>query len=238
DLIIKASGVGVFDALLERLVLELRTPTTLVGFWDVDAPATLDRLQSGPADPFVRLTPRYDVVFTYGGGPLVRQRYLQYGARTCVGIYNALDPETHHRVPEDPRFVGALGFLGNRLPDREARVDEFLVRAAAALPDQRFLLGGSGWHDKPLPDNVSCLGHVFTRDHNAFNSTPLATLNINRSSMVSYGYSPATRVFEAAGAGACIISDSWEGIEHFLEPGVEILLADSGDEVVDQLRHL
>src|SRR5690606_15007841 len=67
---------------------------------------------------------------------------------------------------------------------------------------------------------------------------PLATLNINRSSMVSYGYSPATRVFEAAGAGACIISDSWEGIEHFLEPGVEILLADSGDEVVDQLRHL
>src|SRR5690606_25332314 len=38
--------------------------------------------------------------------------------------------------------------------------------------------------------------------------------------------------------GACIISDSWEGIEHFLEPGVEILLADSGDEVVDQLRHL
>ncbi|MFO7562042.1 MAG: glycosyltransferase [Enhygromyxa sp.] len=238
DLIVKASGVGVFDALLERLVLELRSATTLVGFWDVDAPATLDRLQNGSGDPFLPLIPRYDLIFTYGGGPLVRQRYLELGARTCVGIYNALDPETHHRVPEDPRFAGALGFLGNRLPDREARVDEFFLRAAAALPDKRFLLGGSGWQDKPLPANVSHLGHVFTRDHNAFNSTPLATLNINRSSMVNYGYSPATRVFEAAGAGACIISDAWEGIEHFLEPGVEILLADSGDEVVDQLRQL
>ena len=238
DLIVKASGVGVFDALLERLVLELRGPTTLVGFWDVDAPATLDRVQIGPEDPFARLIPRYDVIFTYGGGPLVRQRYLQLGARTCVGIYNALDPETHHHVPEDPRFAGTLGFLGNRLPDREARVEEFFLRVAEALPDQRFLLGGSGWQDKPMPANVSYLGHVFTRDHNAFNSTPLATLNINRSSMASYGYSPATRVFEAAGAGACILSDAWEGIEHFLEPGVEILLANSGEEVVDQLRHL
>jgi spore maturation protein CgeB len=238
DLVVKASGVGVFDALLERLVLELRSPTTLVGFWDVDAPATLERLQTGPEDPFLRLIPRYDIVFTYGGGPLVRQRYLQFGARSCVGIYNALDPETHYHVPEDPRFAGALGFLGNRLPDREARVDEFFIRAAQALPDRPFLLGGSGWQDKPLPANVNYLGHVFTRDHNAFNSTPLATLNINRSSMASYGYSPATRVFEAAGAGACIISDTWEGIEHFLEPGVEILLADSGDEVVEQLHSL
>jgi spore maturation protein CgeB len=238
DLVVKASGVGVFDALLERLVLELRSPTTQVAFWDVDAPATLERLQTGPEDPFIRLIPRYDIIFTYGGGPLVRQRYLQLGARACVGIYNGLDPETHHHVPDDPRFVGVLGFLGNRLPDREARVDEFFIRAAQALPDSRFLLGGSGWQDKPLPANVSYLGHVFTRDHNAFNSTPLATLNINRSSMASYGYSPATRVFEAAGAGACIISDTWEGIDHFLEPGVEILLADSGDEVVDQLRYL
>lgn len=238
DLIVKASGVGVFDALLERLVLELRSPTTLVGFWDVDAPATLDRVQTGPEDPFARLIPRYDVIFTYGGGPLVRQRYMQLGARTCVGIYNALDPDTHHHVADDPRFAGALGFLGNRLPDREARVEEFFLRVASALPDQRFVLGGSGWQDKPMPANVSYVGHVFTRDHNAFNSTPLATLNINRSSMANYGYSPATRVFEAAGAGACILSDAWEGIEHFLEPGTEILLANSGDEVIDQLRHL
>src|SRR5689334_22818038 len=44
DLVVKASGVGVFDALLEQAVLELQSPTTRVAFWDVDAPATLDRM--------------------------------------------------------------------------------------------------------------------------------------------------------------------------------------------------
>ncbi|TIP52890.1 MAG: hypothetical protein E5X69_06560, partial [Mesorhizobium sp.] len=80
----------------------------------------------------------------------------------------------------------------------------------------RFLLGGSGWDDKPLPANVSWLGHVGTRDHNAFNVTPKAVLNISRDSMAANGFSPATRVFEAAGAGACLLTDAWLGIELFL----------------------
>jgi spore maturation protein CgeB len=238
DLVVKASGVGVHDELLERLVLELAGPRTLVAFWDVDAPATLDRVERDPADPFRALIPRYDAVFTYGGGAPVVDAYHALGARRCVPIYNALDPATHHRVAPDPRFAAQLGFLGNRLPDRERRVDEFFVRAARALPDQRFLLGGAGWHDKALPDNVDYLGHVFTRDHNAFNTTPLAVLNISRDSMAAYGFSPATRVFEAAGAGACVITDAWIGIEQFLEPDREVLVARDGDEVAHHLRAL
>src|SRR4029078_12936470 len=104
---------------------------------------------------------------------------------------------------------------GNRLPDREARVDEFFVAAAAALPQRKFLLGGSGWQDKSMPQNVDYVGHVYTRDHNSLNSTPAAVLNINRQSMARFGYSPATRVFEAAGAAACTITDAFEGVEEF-----------------------
>lgn len=238
DLVVKASGVGVFDGVLERLVLDLQGPRTAVVFWDVDAPATLDRVQRNPEDPFAPLIPRYDLVFTYGGGPPVVAAYEALGARRCVPIYNALDPATHHRVAPDPRFAGALGFLGNRLPDREARVEEFFLRAARELPDRRFLLGGAGWDDKPLPANVAYLGHVFTRDHNAFNVTPLAVLNISRDSMASYGFSPATRVFEAAGAGACLITDAWAGIAQFLEPDREVLVARDGAEVAAHLAAL
>jgi spore maturation protein CgeB len=235
DLVVKASGVGVHDELLERLVLELAGPRTVVAFWDVDAPATLDRVEHDPDDAFRALIPRYDVVFTYGGGAPVVDAYHRLGARRCVPIYNALDPATHHRVAPDPRFAAALGFLGNRLPDRERRVDEFLLGAARRLPEHRFVLGGAGWHDRPLPDNVAYLGHVFTRDHNAFNATPCAVLNISRDSMAAYGFSPATRVFEAAGAGACVITDAWIGIEQFLEPGREVLVAHDGEEVA---RHV
>jgi spore maturation protein CgeB len=238
DLVVKASGVGVHDALLERAVLDLQRPGTLVAFWDVDAPATLDRLHGDADDPFRPLVPRYDIVLTYGGGEPVRQAYLALGARDCVPVYNALDPSTHHPVAPDARFECDLAFLGNRLPDREARVEEFFLRAAAQLPQHRMLLGGSGWGDKALPANVQDLGHVYTADHNAFNCTPRAVLNISRESMARYGFSPATRVFEAAGAAACLVTDAWEGLETFFEPGAEVLVARSGDEVAQHVRTL
>jgi spore maturation protein CgeB len=238
DVVVKASGVGVFDAELEEGVLAVRRPGALGVFWDVDAPATLERLAADPADPFRALIPRYDLILTYGGGDPVVRGYTALGARRCVPIYNALDPETHHPVPPDPRFAADLGFLANRLPDREARVESFFLAAAAAYPEGRFLLGGNGWAEKPLPPNVAYCGHVYTADHNAFNCTPRAVLNVARESMARYGYSPATRVFEAAGAGACLISDRWVGIEEFLEPDREVLLAGDGAEVAAHLRAL
>ena len=238
DVIVKASGVGVFDRELEAAVLDLKKSNNVVIFWDVDAPATLDRVQSDPADAFKPLIPRYDAVLTYGGGDPVVQAYEALGCRQCVPIYNALDPSTHHPVEPDQRFEADLGFLGNRLPDREARVEEFFLRAAAQLPERLFMLGGSGWQDKAMPGNVKYVGHVYTADHNAFNCTPLAVLNVNRESMARYGFSPATRVFEAAGAGACIITDHFVGVELFLEPGKEILTAQTGDEVGEHVRQL
>jgi spore maturation protein CgeB len=237
-LVIKAGGVGVHDALLEAGVLELRSRETRVAFWDLDAPATIERLRGDPRDAFRPLIPRYDLILTYGGGPPVVEAYHALGARACMPIYNALDPTTHHPARPEARFAADLGFLGNRLPDREQRVEAFFLSTAQRMRDRRFVLGGSGWRDKPMPPNVNYLGHVFMAEHNAFNCTPRAVLAINRDSLARCGFSPPSRVFEAAGAGACIITDAWDGIAHFLEPGEEVLIASSGDEVEEQLREL
>ncbi len=238
DLVVKASGVGVFDEYLEREVLSLQGPKTSVIYWDVDAPATLERIEADPADPMRENIPRYDMILTYGGGEPVRRAFLKLGAKACEPVYNGFDPETHYPVKPDARFAGDFGFLGNRLPDREARVEAFFLAPAAAIPFRKFLVGGAGWQDKPMPANVAKLGHVYTSDHNAFNCTLLAVLNINRDSMARFGHSPATRVFEAAGAGACMVTDSFEGLENFFEPGVEILSAESGAEVIAILNGL
>ena len=232
DAVVKASGVGVGDELLERAVIELDGPGLRI-FWDVDAPATLARMEADPGDSLRALTPEYDLVLTYGGGDPVVRRYQALGARECVPVYNALDPVTHERVEPDERFAADVAFLGNRLPDREERVREFFLRAAELAPERRFLLGGSGWDAADFPSNVRLVGHVGTGDHNAFNSSPLAVLNVTRTSMVENGWSPPTRVFEAAGAGACLVTDDWEGIEDFLEPGSEVLVATSGAEVAE-----
>jgi spore maturation protein CgeB len=236
DVLVKASGVGVRDRELEAAVLEAGAATTI--FWDVDAPATLARLEADEEEPLRALVPAYDLVLTYGGGEPVVERYLALGARDCIPVYNALDPQTHHPAAPDPRFAADLAFLGNRLPDREARVEEFFLRAAALVPARRFLLGGAGWDDKSVPANVTWIGHVSTNEHNAFNCTALAVLNVTRADMAASGWSPPTRIFEAAGAGACLVTDAWEGIDTFQEPGQEVLVAASGAEVAELLDDL
>ncbi|MBE7218475.1 MAG: glycosyltransferase, partial [Caulobacteraceae bacterium] len=231
DVVVKASGVGVFDDLLLEGVVAAAAPHALRIYWDVDAPATLAEVRAAPDHPLRRALPQLDAVFTYGGGPPVVTAYEAIGARLCRPIYNALDPATHHPVPPEPRFAGDLNFLANRLPDREARVERFFLEPAARLPDRRFRLAGSGWGDKPVPPNVELTGHLGTADHNAFNTSSLAVLNVARDSMAEVGFSPATRVFEAAGAGACLITDAWEGVEQFLQPDEEVLVARDGQDV-------
>lgn len=238
DVVVKASGVGVYDAELLDGVMRAAKPSALRLFWDVDAPATLAEMAADAGHPVRRALPKLDAVLTYGGGDPVATRYRGFGARACTPVYNALDPRTHHPVAPDARFSADLAFLGNRLPDREARVEEFFLMPASKAPDRAFLLGGAGWETRAMPANINKLGHVYTRDHNAFNVTPLAVLNIARDSMAAVGFSPATRVFEAAGAGACLITDAWEGIELFLTPGEEVLVARDGGDVVELVTGL
>ena len=238
DIVVKASGVGVFDDELIAGIIEQARPGALKIFWDVDAAATLEEMRRGEDHPVRRALGSLDLVMTYGGGPPVIQAYEGLGAARCVPVYNALDPETHHPVHPDPRLAADLSFLGNRLPDREARVEQFFLEPAAALPERKFLIGGNGWESKSLPANVRHLGHVFTHEHNAFNCTPLAVLNVARDSMADIGFSPATRVFEAAGAAACLITDAWEGIELFLKPDEEVLVARDGQDVAEHVRAL
>lgn len=236
DLVVKHSGIGVDDALLERRVLECRSVNTSIAFWDVDAPATLTRVEQDANDPFRALIPAYDFILTYGGGALVADRYHRLGAKNCHAIYNGLDPETHHPVTADAALACDLVLVANRLPDREQRIEQFFLRAAELAPDFSFLLGGEGWGTKRLPANVRWVGHVPTGDHNRVNCSARLVLNVNRDSMADAGFSPPTRIFEAAGAGACVVTDAWAGVEHFFTPGEEILIASSAEDVVRHLR--
>ncbi|HEY4008752.1 MAG TPA: glycosyltransferase, partial [Acidobacteriaceae bacterium] len=140
-------------------------------------------------------------------------------------------------IAPDPALACDVAFLGNRLPDREARVEELFLRAATLAPDQSFLLGGEGWNDKQLPVNVRWIGHVATAQHNRVNCSAGMVMNINRASMADFGFSPPTRVFEVAGAGACMLCDEWDGIDDCFEPGKEILIVRTAEDVAAALHN-
>lgn len=238
DVVVKASGVGFADEELLRRAMAQARPDALRVWWDVDAPATLAEIATDAGHPLRAALPQLDLVLTYGGGEPVRAAYRALGAADCQLVYNALDPATHHPVAPRADLAADLAFLGNRLPDREARVEEFFLGAAERLASRRFLLGGAGWDDRSCPDNVRTIGHVPTASHNAFNVSSLAVLNVTRASMAANGLSPPTRVFEAAGAGACLITDDWPGVDQFLTPDEEVLVARDGRDVAEALAGL
>ncbi len=239
DVVVKASGVGFMDdELLEAALSAARTDALRI-WWDVDAPATLSEIEPQPEHPIRRGAepgrgPRAHLWRrTAGGGRLPGAGPGALRADLQCGRSRDAPPGD-----PDPRFEADLALLANRLPDREARIEGFFLGVAQRMPERRFLLGGNGWHDKGVPENVRLLGHVPTRDHNALNCTPLAVLNVNRASMAQTGWSPPTRIFEAAGAGACLITDDWPGIDMFLAPGEEVLVARDGLDMEEILSDL
>lgn len=238
DLIIKCSGVGVFDELLEAAVLEMKRPETLVAFLDMDPFLTLDRIRNDPDDAFRPLIPEYNLIFTCGGGAPVVAAYLEAGAAECVPICHALDPHIHFPVPSEKSFAADLGLLQNRIASREAAVEEFFFKPAAGMANRKFLLAGNGWQDKALPENAHYIQSIRSNEINAFNCSPLAVLNINPAEPPRARFSPPAPVFDAAGAGACLITEPWEGIEKFLEPDREVLVAKDAADVCAHLEGL
>ncbi len=239
DIVVKHSGIGCDDAELEARVPAECSATAMTFIWDVDAPATIHRMQANADDALAQSTRLYDAILTYGGGPLARDGFREFGARAYYSMYNGLDPETHFPVAPDPSLACDVVFLGNRLPDREARVEELFLRAATLAPHAQFILGGEGWGDKHLPPNIRWLGHVPTADHNRVNGSASMVLNINRASMAEFGFSPPTRVFEVAGAGTCLLCDDWPGIADCFNPNEgpqqEILVVRNAEDVVAAL---
>lgn len=235
DIVVKHSGIGCDDSELEARVPRECSASAMTFIWDVDAPATIHRMRANADDTLAHATGLYDAILTYGGGPLARDGFGEFGAQAYYSMYNGLDPETHFPVEPDPGLACDVVFLGNRLPDREARVEELFLRAATLAPHANFILGGEGWGDKQLPSNVRWLGHVPTANHNRVNCSASMVLNINRASMAEFGFSPPTRVFEVAGAGTCLLCDDWPGISDCFEPDTEILVVKSAEDVVAAL---
>lgn len=238
DVLIKGSDIGLFDELIEAALPHCTTSSALSVYWDMSGPATLARLRERTDDPLRLQLPWYDLVLIRNGGPDVVEGFERMGARCCFPVYNAFDPTTHYPMAPDDYFSAVLTLCANRVPERDEQVARAFLRVAELLPGRRFVLAGCGWDDMAVPSNVSYLGYVYTGEHNALYASTRAALNVSRPIELETGFCPSARLFEAAGAGTCAISDPWPGLDQFFEPGHDILLANSGDEVAAHLSVL
>ncbi len=213
--------------------------STLKVFYDLDTGVTLRRLQGG--EPVEYVGPRgfrdYDLVLSYTGGAAVNVLRTRLGARMAVALYGWVDPEAHYPVPPLERFRSDLSYLGTYAADRQRALIDLFVEPARRLSGRRFCLGGAMYpQDFPWTENIFFVRHLPPAEHRHFYCSSRATLNITRAAMAAMGYCPSGRLFEAAACGTPILTDYWEGLDNFFEPGAEIVVARSTEDAVAALE--
>jgi spore maturation protein CgeB len=221
-----------------RLVLD--APGVLRVFYDLDTPITLRALEeNGLAVPggAPYLTPdlitEFDLYLSFTGGPVLEELKSRWGARRTAALYGSVDPRLHAPVSDPPEaFRCALGYLGTYSADRQPRLEQLLLQPARERPEERFFVVGSLYpSDICWPANVTTHWHLDPHEHPAFYSANRLTLSITRQAMLHWGFTPSGRLFEAAACGTPVLTDPWPGLDDFFEPGAEILVADTSQDV-------
>ena len=214
-----------------------RTARGLAAFYDIDTPVTLARLQRGEHDYLApRQVPGYGLYLSFTGGPTLERLEHEWGSPRARVFYCSVDPTLYYPEPQAPRWD--LGYMGTYSDDRQPGVERLLMEPARRWPEGRFIVAGAQYPQGiAWPANVQWQAHLPPAEHRAFYNAQRYTLNITRADMVRAGWSPSVRLFEAAACGTPLLSDRWEGIADVLEPGREILLADSTEQALAVLRH-
>ncbi|HEX4496846.1 MAG TPA: glycosyltransferase [Thermoanaerobaculia bacterium] len=218
--------------------LVLATAGPLSVFYDLDTPVTLERLARGEPVPY--LPPEglggFDLVLSYTGGRALDELRDRLGARRVAPLYGSVDPEVHRPADPMPDFQGDVSYLGTYAADRQEALEQLFLQPARRLPAKRFVIGGAQYPvDFPWGSNVFFVRHLPPADHPAFYASSPLTLNVTRAAMAGMGYCPSGRLFEAAACGTALLSDTWEGLDHFFEPGREIFTAAGTDEASEIL---
>jgi spore maturation protein CgeB len=204
-------------------------------FYDLDTPITLARLGSGQTTPWIgpRGLRDFDLVLSFTGGRALEELHARLGARRVVPLYGSVDPDLHRRVETVAHYRADLSYLGTYASDRQAALESLFIDPARRLPARRFVIAGAQYpHDFPWCANIFFVRHLPAAEHPAFFSSSRLTLNVTREPMAAMGYCPSGRLFEAAACGCPILSDEWDGIDAFYEPGREILIARSTDDAL------
>jgi spore maturation protein CgeB len=218
--------------------LAFDTARGIRAFYDLDTPVTLARLDAGDPVNYIGAggLADFDLVLSFTGGSALDALRQRLGARHVEPLYGHVDPDVHRSGEPKQQYAAALSYLGTYSEDRQAALERLFVASALQRPDARFLIGGAQYpQDFPWCPNIYFVRHLPPSEHAAFFSSSRLTLNLTRRSMAQMGWCPSGRLFEAAACGAAVLSDYWDGLEEFFRPGSELLIANSGSDVLDAL---
>lgn len=213
----------------------------LTFFYDIDTPITVRGLRiTGHVDYLsANLIPQFAAYLSFSGGPLLREVVDIFGAQKAFPLYCSVDASIYQPVAARFDFACDLSYLGTYAADRQQKLTAWLDETARRKPNRSFLVAGSQYPESMIwLANVRHLDHVSPSDHPSFYSSSRFTLNLTRRDMITAGWSPSIRLFEAAACGTAIVSDYWSGLDTIFAPGNEILIPSTADDLAYILDNL
>lgn len=219
------------------VLLSSRTPCKI--YYDLDTPVTLAALKNGEYPVYVPSEglQEFDMVLSFTGGSSLPELQKKLNAARVMPLYGSVDPAAHYPVAPSRYYKADLSYLGTYADDRRDSFNRFVITPALHCKEHSFVVGGAQYTDTDQwPPNITHFAHIPPPAHPSFFCSSSYTLNITRGAMISYGYCPSGRLFEAAACGVPIITDYWKGLEEFFEPMSEILVVESSDDVIDLLQ--
>lgn len=205
-------------------------------FYDIDTPVTMANLLRGAVDYISpELIPRYNMYLSFTGGPILDNLEKHFRSPMARPLYCSVDAMLY--FPEERELKWDLGYMGTYSDDRQPTLESLLLQPAREWSRGRFVVAGPQYpRSIRWPRNVKRFTHLSPARHRAFYNSQRFTLNVTRANMIAAGFSPSVRLFEAAACATPIISDWWEGLDGFFEPGKEILIARSAEETLEYLQ--
>ncbi len=231
DLVVVGSYVPDGTAVIEWALKHARG---VVGFYDIDTPITLEALKAGTCEYLTpSLIPRLDMYLSFTGGPTLKSIEDEYSVQWARALYCSVDPQSYHPIEASQRWTWATWGLTVMTVNRRCKV---AFGTGIEPPDRQFVVAGPQYPQNIVwPGNVQRFEHLAPQAHTIVLLRATFYVNVTRQAMIKCGHSPSIRLFEAASCAAAIISDNWPGLETVLEPGSELMIADSTQQVLQIL---
>jgi glycosyl transferase family 1 len=219
---------GIPAALRERFEVPLV-------YYDGDVPLSLPEF--GGADTGFNIYEgadpgEYDLVLSNSEGGLTRLQEL--GARRAEALFWGADPELF--APLEVEKEHDVFFYGYGDKFRRDWIGRMIGEPSRRLDDVDFVLGGA--------DFRADLGRARLLQYFPVNLLPRVisasrvNVNVARRPHASVFASSTSRLFELASTGAAIVTNPYEGIERWFEPGRELVVVHDEDEAVEAYREL
>ena len=174
----------------------------------------------------------FDAFFTNSKG--VIPDLVKLGAKNVHPLYYAIDPELFSPVKVDKTIDVSFFGYGNEY--REEWMTKMITIPSKELNGANFTVAGKGFTIDL--GNANLIGDLSYSAFREFCCKSKICLNITRWSHTSVYASATARIFELAGYGACIVSQPYNGIEEWFEPGKEVIVVNSEEEAVDAYKRL